>query len=734
MAVTEARWKLLLVLGVVLACSLQVRFLNGSRVAEQPGAEAGSWFSYDPDSLYHMRRVERALESGGHVAVRDPLLAYPEHRLGGGAPVPWPGFYSQFLVALSTPFAPDLESERKVFVEQLVASVPMALGALTSLLVAWAVARWGGWAPGLFAGLYHGLTFASMRYSRLGEGDHHAWVSLLGLALLLSACRGLDSTRTRNWTSAALHGLLAGLFAGLGLGSWVAFVIHIGFIQLSLLWLLWNSRSTASGRSELGGPAAFGCAFHAAALLVVLPECLVSPWPATELVNLSLLHLAYLATGALASLLVWRWKGGLQAGGRVVDVGAGILLLVGLGWLAVPLAHGLAEGLQWAIADNSFMGAIQESQPLVGGALGGLGPITKWLGFGALALPLAWWFCWRRCRDQALPLLLSLPLLVVMALLQRRFAEGVAAPAAVCMGLALALVLHRGTSPKKLLPAKALVVLLAFAAHPTTVRLTFERLDQPSMIWETATTRQERGLRQLLQRLPEPAQATGAVLAQWDQGHLIEWVARRPTIATNFGLYLGLENYLAPWRFMLAPSDAEAEALMERFQARHVLLGSDWYRNRESMLAALPGTTLDGSLVERLLTTGASSLAGETTDVPFLRLLAVGPRAEDGRPAGWLWERVRGARLRIAGPPGEQVSLRVRRRFAPANVVCSWSTEALAGEDGVCEVRVPWCSTQEGPGDALGPLELFVRGRMVQVAVPEEAVLYGDTLEVRLTE
>jgi hypothetical protein len=49
-----------------------------------------------------------------------------------------------------------------------------------------------------------------------------------------------------------------------------------------------------------------------------------------------------------------------------------------------------------------------------------------------------------------------------------------------------------------------------------------------------------------------------AVLAHWDRGHVIEWVADRPTVATNFGSYLGVESYRDPPRFFLSEDVSEA--------------------------------------------------------------------------------------------------------------------------------------------------------------------------------
>ena len=45
-----------------------------------------TWGSYDPDTLYHARRVARAVQNAGWVSSYDPFLAYP-----GGLSVDSPG-------------------------------------------------------------------------------------------------------------------------------------------------------------------------------------------------------------------------------------------------------------------------------------------------------------------------------------------------------------------------------------------------------------------------------------------------------------------------------------------------------------------------------------------------------------------------------------------------------------------------------------------------------------------
>lgn len=66
------------------------------------------------------------------------------------------------------------------------------------------------------------------------------------------------------------------------------------------------------------------------------------------------------------------------------------------------------------------------------------------------------------------------------------------------------------------------------------------------------------------------AQPEYGVMASWTHGHLIEFVARRPSIANNFGDDLGEENFLASYRYFEAEGP-EAERMLSALCARYVL-------------------------------------------------------------------------------------------------------------------------------------------------------------------
>ena len=65
------------------------------------------------------------------------------------------------------------------------------------------------------------------------------------------------------------------------------------------------------------------------------------------------------------------------------------------------------------------------------------------------------------------------------------------------------------------------------------------------------------------------------VMAHWTNGHVLEYVARRPTVVTNFGDDLGEENWLAMARYFGA-DEAEASAILDELGVRYAIL--EWRR------------------------------------------------------------------------------------------------------------------------------------------------------------
>jgi hypothetical protein len=781
------RFRLPLALILVLLASAAVRGANHLRRSVLPGGDpAAGWFCTDPDSLYHMRRVDRFLEDG-RVASTDPLLGTPLADTPGdasGTAIPWPPAYTYVAGLFCSPDAESGSAEHRRALEQRIASLPFWFGIATSFLIALAAAglaargrrRILGLSAGdvsglacvspasaaLVAGLYHAFAFGSLKYSHLGTGDHHAFVSFLTAAMLLCLSRAMgDADAAYRETGArparpgaVAIGLGAGAIAGLLLGTWVAGLTVLVLMEAALAWAL-----VTAAPERVRPLANFGLALHLTALAVLISALAASPWWDLEpwsVVNLSRYHAAHLLAGS-AVCLAARWAFPSAARGRRVAVFAiqGVALFIFA--LLTPLGASLREAFDWAGARDPFMAAVQESQALfgsVGNPDSGPALAARHLGWGLFAAPLAWWALRPRTRTgygpAAVGWWIALPPLFLAAILQRRFADLALVPLALALGLWIPTLLNRiPRSPLARLLAPALLVALPLAAHGRVVVTTAGRLGTPEPYPETAEAIRERGRRELYgwlrnqdppagagrgfterggdqgtlrpvsgvevgevgsQRGTSPRDPVGdprdvpRVLAQWDLGHAIEWVAGRGTVASNFGAYIGEEAHLAPWRFFLTDDVETAEAILEETGARWVLVTDSFERNLATAASRLGLTqeraTEPDRMWRRLMEDGRGL---DGTSLPFLRLVHLSPvqhqrtthrgrpgGSEMGLPAGWIWERVPGARVEVSGEPGARFELRFTVDFPDAQHRLEWVGKAVLAADGRASLRVPY--------------------------------------------
>ena len=748
-----------LVLVFVATVSWTVREVDHQRI---PVPERNTWVTSDPDTQYQVRRVYRAFDEG--LAGSDPYLSFPD-----GSPIPWPPYYTAIAWAWSAPGAPAAGSPanaeaRRDWIERRVASLPRTFGVATSVLAAIAGVALAGPVAGLVAGTSHALSAASVVTSRVGNGDHHALIALLALAMLVLCSRAFREEALADVRGSVRRGVVVGAVAGLALGSWVASLVYIVHLQLMLGWMI--ARHT---RRPLPGLPGLGIALHLAALAVALPAIAVSPWNGAQpfaVVNLTWFHALWLAAGAMLFAPLLRLRSGalfrFYAPIVAIALVGVVLLLANSSWAP---AAGVREGFAWLGRDDEFMSIVGESRGMGSGAFS---PYAI-LGYGVLLVPVAWLAAARaafvRGRGEMLPWAVAFPLLFAQAFRQARFADVVAAPLALLVGWAIVAAwrspaLERARAEAARLgrsgpiAAALLLVGATFLAHAPLVRVTLERLGadpNEAGIPQPPADRVAMELAEWIRR-HTPAPADYAVLAPWTWGHTIEWVADRPSVATNFGLYVGADAFRAPARFFLEEDPARAEARLVRRRVRYVLV-TTWLANQlPPMIRAVDPTM---ALEERYLvpdaervtfqpewyrTIGARLLfdgsliredgsTGESLD--FVRLVAPSrdrdPRFKSTRPAappiGTVWERVPGAIVEARGAVGDRLQIGLLVHYPSVDYRLVWSNEAVAGADGVARVRVPYATdAANGEGVAAGPAIWRFGGREGEVAIPENVV------------
>jgi asparagine N-glycosylation enzyme membrane subunit Stt3 len=748
-----------------------VRWQHDARQQRIDGQRA--WFSTEADGLYHMRRVERIFAEGFPVAAHDSRLNAPI-----GADIPWPPYYDALIYGLAAPFAPTDASLRPAFLEHFVAMLPFLFGILTAVLATWAAWRLTPWPGNLdatesnhpklvaafFAGGYVASQFGAAHYSAPGIADHHAWVSLLTLALWVlfsSALRAKSLASTRQ--SLGL-GLASGVIAGLMLGSWVASLLAILIVQLCLAVLIWQ-RTTTKQPVESRGLAFFGVAFHLSAALVVLPAILASPWKENfpwMVVNLSWFHLAELLLGALVFVPLY-WTHGKRT------LLLPILILIGIGasvGLNFGPGAGIREGLAWVSRADEFMSGIAESEPLLGADSTGTGGMLTWLGLGVIFLPIAWFAMLRPClrnqRTDYLPWLVAVPFLTMQALTQRRFSEALAAPMAILLAWWAAslfgkvpIAWRRRALPGGLAALTAAILLNGAAPVAALLRPQWSQDAVP-------ITQAKRDIYEWI-GAQEHRHAQETVLASWDQGHAIEWLCNRGSVATNFGTYVGQDSYRDPARFFLTTDSAYARQILVDRQVRYIVRDSQLVLALGQLSAALgTGETFVESFVnpkgrqrdrfkENWWRTMAAKLSapGPNNSVAFLRLVYLSPIADsDPRhggqtlPAGHVWEHVAGAELQCSAEPGEilRIELGIHVLFEGQTLMSFlYQDSALVDAEGRASLRLPYATVGK-PGEngaaqvaqATYSIEKSDGALVGQgsILVPEAAVLKGTVVRL----
>ena len=543
-----------------------------------------TWLIDDPDACYHLRRVQIGIATG-EVPDSDRFLNHPQ-----GSPVPWPTFFDAFLAAVAERLVPGLWDRStgrfdEGRLEELLVHAPPVLGVLAVLvtaLAAFATRRRDNrspWPAVLAAWILAGVPLA-VWYSGVARVDHHVMTALLLAGLLWSATWGLDAEDEVDGLTAAL---LAGLFGGLSLLTWLASAIFLGLAGAVVLLASCFASSERSVRL-----ARFGVLMFATSAVVVGVPAASSAWNAVQpgsLINLSAgVPRALLAAAApfLVLALIPRWRRpGLPPLGRL----AVALSCIAVATLALPgFLSGALEGFSWASRQNSFMAVVAESEPLF--AQGWSGAVRD-LGWGLLLLPVAL-ACPLGDRRRASRWLLfaMLVVLLLLTLGQRRFANSLAVPFAVALATTLGDLACYGrarTGGAARLASGAAIVLSGALMLDGLGTCLWRQRHAPEELAALADFRYERlrGLQTLRELSPSPGAWNAAdsrqdygVLAVWGLGHPIEYHARRPSISTNFGSFVGASNFRDHARALL---ESDPEAFLEacrQLGAEYVVVGA----------------------------------------------------------------------------------------------------------------------------------------------------------------
>jgi asparagine N-glycosylation enzyme membrane subunit Stt3 len=717
----------LLALCVLLAALAAWTRATNHRKVELEGYS--HWVSTDPDTLHQLRRVERIFRDGPPAAEFDAELSWPD-----GSALPAPPYYPLVVWTLLAPFAPDDVEARRGWLEERACVLPALFGVLGVLVAAFAAYERLGLAAAAFTGACVAVAPGAIHYACIGNGDYQSWSLLLGLAQLALLASALGRGWLERPKPAWLAGAALGALHGLAIGSWTPALIQLAVADVALgVAVVLHTRS-----GERAALPHFGVALHLAALAVLAPAIASSPWRASDpwqIVNLSWFHAAYLglAAAVFAPLFALRAPSPTRKHYAALVTGVFLALFSLISLFDLGPAAALREAFSWARAENTFMAQVAESAPLVG--RGAWSKLFLYVGYGALAAPLAAvalpWIAWRQRELAWAPWCVALVVFGVMAAAQMRFAELVVAPLALGLAAAVKHVTARWLNARWVVgSAPPLALAAAFALHWTGVASTVKRAIEDPPFTDSLAKRSARRMADWLRAKSAPG---SGVMALWSNGHLLQWAAERPVVASNYGLYVGEQAFLDSFRFFAANDAAAAAALLELRDVRYVLITSEFERHWGAVASAAEAPNSPEHFAQSI----GARLLGWGPPLDFLRLVHVSPlpdpkRAPPGAtppmPSGFVYERVRGAWLEARGAPGASLELAADLQIGAGRM--RYFVSVRADERGVARVRTPYSSEVVGDVRPSGPFQVRFAGRTQSVHIGEDAVRSGATIEL----
>ncbi|MEZ5980034.1 MAG: hypothetical protein R3F34_17725 [Planctomycetota bacterium] len=578
---------------VVLASALLVREHTAVAHVVPDGVpiEGGShWLVDDNDAAYHLRRVQVALATG-RVPAYDTYINAPE-----GSAVPWPTFFDGVLTALVELLAepapdgpPEIGGYTEGSIDDVLVHVPPMIGVLAALgvfLALLALASRGGspfagaspWCAVAAAAVYASVPTAVL-YGSVARIDHHVATAMFIALQLAATFRALIA---RDAVEVSIFAVLSGAAGAFGVLTWLAHGVVLAACGIGYAVRALAVDPVESRRGWQGGAASF-----AIAALVVLPPALASPWNETQpgsLVNLSTgVPIALLA--AAVPFVVYGAVG-RRTSARVPRAAVATLALVVVVLVLPNFVSQVREGLAWSDRSNRFMSVINESAPMSVKAMFGVPGVYGHLGALVYALPVAALVAllgplllerrgWRSLvRPERVVLLLVAAIFFTWAVTQRRFANSFAVPMGLLVGVA---VLDVGRVFRRM-PAHAVVssvLLVGVAAGAWTSTNIALRGTHEEMVGNAHRIRAlVDGLRWMRSNTESPGnwneptiEPSYTVLSSWSDGHWIEFHARRPSVSTNFGSFVGHDKFVAAPR---ALSQSDPDEFVRQLEALHV--------------------------------------------------------------------------------------------------------------------------------------------------------------------
>ncbi len=693
---------------------------------------------YGNDAYYHLRRIRYTLANFPETLRFDSYINYPE----GGEPI-WSPLFDWVAACGVRVFggAADLESRLVL--------LPPLLGSLAVVCLFFvARAHWGTRVALLGAALL-ALFPAHFNYSRIGFIDHHAAVAWVSVGILGFGLRRVSAATGILWWAAS------GAVAGIAILLWPGSLLHVGLAESIVAGIAASRASAREARR-----AALGFAFaNLIAAAVVAPFCWGNSWlrwgdysPAVLTKFQPSFFVALALLGGLFAVVTTvgdAWGRRARAGVTLVLAGGmASLLLVFVPGLPADLQGAFGEAWRWFGKAEAFQAQVRESRPLFmeAGRFQVSTALTQLSGFVFAVPAIALALLWRGGGPERFLGLWTLGLLCA-AMVQARFVNS-AAPAialsAAWAGFAIWDAAKARARPDALPWLRIGVVLFGIVFLVPSLASYLPHL---RAAWTTEPPSSIQARKRMLTRTAEwlrdetpetagflgPGDPEYAVLSDWSDGHLLKYVARRPTLADNFGDDVGPEGFRAVETFYLA-NEVAANRLLEERGVRYVLFESrplPYRRNfaPDSMLSRLYFFDGEAGLRSFSRSRGAFvSNPGSFAAVTRYRLVYES-RAKSWQkralPGFKIYEFVPGALVKGRAAPAATVEARLGIRTHTGRSF-EYVARVRADASGSYALRFPYASgTDTGWVAAQPTVELRSGAFSASLSVSEQAVAQG---------
>jgi hypothetical protein len=698
----------------------------------------------DGDPYYHVLRAQRIVE--GHVDWFDRGINHPV-----GAVNPWPPAFDALLAAVSALAAPwsDVPARR---VELAAVFLPVLLGVATVLAIAWLSREsFGHGATG--AALVIALMPASFQYTHAGRADQHAAEALVLVAILIPFLRALrQDDRARR----ARASWLAGAFLALAFWTWLGSAFHLALLVLAGAACHIagpDDRTRERFASALAGTAASASAVLVATLALLGPPGALRSGRVTGISGLSAALCGAAALGA--AILARRSRRPSGRAVRLLEVvaagavaGAALILLP-------PVRSGIGHGLEALARGNAWYRTIEEFDPML---FGGRYPVdmellTLFHHYGLMPLALlaaipALAATWRDAPERRPAVILvatCAAMLLPLAAMRVRMNVYLAIPLALLVPEGIRWAVARIGSSRSRLAVAAALYAVALGPCVPVARALAELPHAPETEVAIRVAQRLRSARGSGDGGAEAGVPRG-VLGPWSRGHHLRYYSGLQVLTTPFGTEGGEGAMEDAARFLLAPTQQEAEEVLARRRigwvfldlvSEEVVLGAELLGSPEVTTT----TTFHGFAFKSpspvahqrvgLRLYYGYGLGGDgAAPLDGFRLIdedASGPGAEPAK----LFEYVAGARLALEGATPHAPVEAVVELSAPAGRTFQFVTRAVSDARGRAELRVPYAAGMNGRTRASACFAGDAR-RQAIVAIPESAVSRGERIAVVL--